>query len=308
MNINQLLERRLIFIAGKGGVGKSTIAAALALTAARRGKSVCIVESDAQEQMARIFSTDAVGYEGNTLAPNVRGISVTTSGALREYAQTRLPFRQISRHFIDNRLTRYFLDATPGLKELLTLGKIIDLVQKNLNEMIIVDLPATGHGLAMLGVPDVVKQAVHAGPLRRHAEEINEVLNDPSLSAVCFVALAEELSTTETVELHKKIEKKLDIAIGPVIANCVHKPPFDEKHESAYESLKRRWLKNEDTALLIEGAELSIARAELNQRYLDRLTKDFKNAPVVVPFYFVEAIDRDALALISDELDAGGSR
>lgn len=307
MNIDQLLERRLIFIAGKGGVGKSTITAALALTAARRGKHVCIVESDSQEQMALIFGTKPLGYEGNSLAPNIRGISITTPGALREYAQSRLPFRHISHHFIDNRLTRYFLDATPGLKELLALGKITDLVLSNPDETTIVDLPATGHSIAMLDVPDVVMQAVHAGPLRSHAEEINSVLNDPTLSAVCFVALAEELSTTETIELHQLIEQRLEIAIGPVIANCVHKPPFNEGDKAKYESLKKRWLKHEDTAQLIEGAELEVKRAELNNRYIDRLTSEFGYPPIVVPFFFVETVDMDTLAQISDELDAGGS-
>lgn len=306
MTIAQLLERKLIFIAGKGGVGKSTVSASLALAAARRGEPVCIVETDGQEQMANLFRMPASGYQGGVLAPNVRGISINTSGALREFAQTRLPLRNISKRLIDNRLTRYFLDATPGLKELLTLGKITDMAQHAQDEHIIVDLPATGHGMAMLDVPNVVMQAVHAGPLRRHAEDIHALINDPRSSAVCFVAIAEELSTTETIELREKITSCLDIAIGPVIVNGVHEPLFTAKDRARYEVLKRSWMKKKETAALIDGAELAQSRADLNQKYIDRLAEAFGATPITVPFFFVEAIDRDILAQISDRLEEGG--
>lgn len=308
MTIAELLERRLIFIAGKGGVGKSTISAALALVAARKGYPTCIVESDSQEQMSQLFQTKPLGYKGATLAPNLRGVSISTSGALREFAQTRLPLHNISKMLIDNRLTRYFLDATPGLKELLTLGKIVDIVRDSDDEHIIVDLPATGHSMAMLDVPNVVMEAVHAGPLRRHAEEIHAVINDPALSAICFVALAEELSTTETIEAHGIVKRKLNIAVGPVIANGVHEELFNPKDREKYETIKRRWLKDKSTASLIEGAELTMSRIALNKRYIERLTEEFDQPPVTVRFHFVEAIDRDILTQISDELYSGSGQ
>lgn len=307
MTITELFERRLLFIAGKGGVGKSTIAAALAITAARRGKSVCLVESDGQEQMARLFGTKPVSYEGRSLAPNVRGISITTESALREYVSRHLPLHTISRHLINNRLVRYFLDATPGLKELLVLAKVINLVEDSDDDLVVVDMPATGHGLAMLGVPNVLIEAVHAGPLRRQAEQTYDIINDPSTSAICFVTLAEELASTETVELYKTIRKDMSIAAGPVIANGVHLPLFSDEEFKRYTSLSKQWAKDEELSRLLEGAELAMSRAQLNKRYIDTLENAFKLAPLIVPFLFVEAIDRDALAQISDALASGGA-
>jgi anion-transporting ArsA/GET3 family ATPase len=197
---------------------------------------------------------------------------------------------------------RYFLDATPGLKELLFLGKVINLVEDSDDEIIIVDMPATGHGLAMLGVPNVVIEAVHAGPLRRQAEQTFEMINDPDMSAICFVTLAEELASTETIELYERICKEMNIAAGPVIANGVHMPLFSAAEAKRYASLKKQWADDDELSLLIEGAELATSRAQLNERYIEELADAFKVAPIVVPFLFVEAIDRNALAQISDSL------
>jgi anion-transporting ArsA/GET3 family ATPase len=305
MTVEELIERRLIFIAGKGGVGKSTMTAALGLTAAKRGRRVCLVETDGQEQMASLFRTEPVGYEGRTLAPNIRGLSITTEGALKEFATTRMPLHQISQHLIDNRLMRYFLDATPGLKELLALGKIAHMVAEEDDDVVIVDLPATGHGLAMLSVPDVVIGAVHAGPLLNYAEETRDLINDPEVSAVCFVTLAEELAASETIELYDAIMRDMDIAIGPVIANGVHLPLIEEKNKGRFESLARRWKKGKDTASLVEGAELEMSRAALNRAYVERLEEGLGKPPLVVPFLFTGAVDWNALVRISDELMSG---
>lgn len=307
MTVEELFERRLVFVAGKGGVGKSTIAAALGLTAARMGKRVCLVESDGQEQMANMFRTPPVGFEGRTLAPNIRGISITTEEALKEFASTRLPLHTISQHLISNRLVRYFLDATPGLKELLILIKITDLIQEFSDELFIVDLPATGHGLAMLNVPDVVIRVVHAGPLRHHAEVTSQVINDPEICAICFVTLAEELATTEVTELYRTIRRTMNIACGPVIANGVHLHPFGSEESKGYRELKKRWSSDEEKSRLIQGVEMEMSRAKLNDRYLKKLQSVFRTPPVIVPFIFTEAVDRNALARISEELSSGGT-
>ncbi len=307
MTIEELLARKLIFIAGKGGVGRSTMAAALALAAARAGRRVCIVESDGQEQMSRLFQTEPAGSQGKYIAPLVKAISLTLETTLKQFVTQRLPLHRISQHLINNRLVRYFLDATPGLKELLVLGTIVNLTEGSTDELVIVDLPATGHGLAMLTVPEVVIAAVQAGPLRQHAAKVHAVLNDPAVSAVCFVTLAEELATQETIELKDALRARLRIALGPVIANCVHLPLVEPRAHKHYAALVRRAEKDTTLAPLIAAAELTHARAELNARYIDRLTTAFDATPLIIPFLFVEAQGRDALAHLSDLLRDGGA-
>lgn len=306
MNIAELLERKIVFVAGKGGVGKSTIAATLALIAARRGTTVCIVESDGQEQAARLFQARPSLTERISIAPHIHAISLTLEGALKQFLARRLPLHAISGRLINNRLVRYFLDATPGLKELLILGAIADLAIAARDDLIIVDLPATGHGLAMLSVPDVVIKAVHAGPLKHHAEKIRTALSDPATSALCFVSLAEELSVQETIELKDAIATRLPVTCGPIIVNAVLARPFDPRERNAYAALKRRWAKDAELAPLIEGAELALARAVMNEYYVARLAEAFSTAPVVLPFLFSEAIDRDAIAYLADCLSEGG--
>ncbi len=309
-----LLERRLVIVTGKGGTGKTTVVAALALAAAGAGRRVLVVETTRGEHLPRLIGPEGppVGYAGRELRPGVRGMRIDPFAALADYLGLQLRARGLVELVVRNRGFRQLLGAAPGWRELITLGKVWHLEQMRedgqpLYDLIVVDAPATGHGVTFLDVPRVVVSAVRAGPLRRHAGYVEAMVADAERTLLLPVALAEELPARETAELVERLREAIGIAVDRVVVNGVAAAPFPPGLEDLDERLAR--LPGElELGPLPPPRELSAcarhlrARHELNESYVAEIAR-LTRLPIVRLPYLIGGIDGpDDVAALADPL------
>ncbi|MEI7704160.1 MAG: ArsA-related P-loop ATPase [Deltaproteobacteria bacterium] len=231
MSGSDLLDRRLVVVTGKGGVGKSTVSAALAVLAARRGKRVLVAEVDARERVAPMLGGRPTGPVVRPVLPGISTVNVDPRHALEEYALLVVKVRALYQAVFENRVVRFFLRAVPSLAETLMLGKILHEARSEDRgrprwDLVVVDAPATGHALQLLGVPRALLDTVPGGPLRRDAEWMQALLSDPARTSVALVALPEEMPVTETAELDARLRDDLRLPRGPVFLNAMPEARF----------------------------------------------------------------------------------
>jgi anion-transporting ArsA/GET3 family ATPase len=292
-----LLDPRLVIVTGKGGTGKTTVAAALALAASARGRRVVVIETGREEHVPRLLArgSEPVGYEGRELRPGLTALRVDPYAALAEYLGLQLRVPALVSRMMRNKGFRQLMDASPGWRELITLGKVWHLEQQQADDgeprydMLLVDAPATGHGLTFLDVPRVVVSAIRAGPLRRHAGWVEAMLRDPTETLLVPVALAEELPTRETVELVEHVRAGIGVPIDRVVINAVLERPFPEDCPDLDERLARipdqpRLAGLPPTSVIASCAAHLRSRYELNQRYVGEITRASGLPALTLPY------------------------
>jgi anion-transporting ArsA/GET3 family ATPase len=271
-----------LIVSGKGGVGKTTVSLALGLLAAERGKRTLIAEVNSEEQVAHLLERPPIGYQETELLPGLWGINIQPKKSFEEYVLLQIKFRSLYRAVFENRFVRYFIEATPGLSDLMCIGKIYALVDDY--DLVIVDAPSTGHSVALLEVPSIVAGAVRVGPLKTEAEKIDLLLHDPSKTEAVVVTLPEEMPVAEAVEMSRRLEEKLKLPLGPVFLNQVQNNAFTTAEKGELSKLKKERGANDPVWKRIE---LQIARAELSEEYAARLAEALKKQPVVpIPFIY----------------------
>jgi anion-transporting ArsA/GET3 family ATPase len=291
-----LEHRRLVIVTGKGGTGKTAVAAALALGAAARGKRVLVAAVDPDARLASLLGPRPapLTYQPALARANVWVCHIEPFEALGEYLGLQLGTRRLVDPVLRQRGFRQLLLASPGWRELITLGKVWHLEQMEDRgrprfDLIVVDAPATGHSLTFLDVPRVVVSAVRAGPLRHHTERVEALIEDHTRTLLLPVALAEELPARETVELVSRARKTLNVAIERIVVNAVHEPPYPDE----LADLDRRIAElPEDaalgalpppSALAACGAALR-ARAELNRHHTAAIAQETGLPTVTLPY------------------------
>ena len=217
---------------GKGGVGKTTVAAALGLLAARAGKRTVICEVAEQERLSDLFGVDAAGHEERELAQNLHSVSVDPELAKEEWLRYQLKSGTLAGVLGGSSVFRYLSAAAPGLSELVTIGKVWDLAQLerrtggSVFDVAIVDAPSTGHGVAMLRAPSTYASVARVGPIRRQALQIDAFLRDPERTAVVVVALPEEMPVNETLDLERRLNDEMDLAVDRAVVNALYPERF----------------------------------------------------------------------------------
>jgi len=309
-----LLDRRLVIVTGKGGTGKTTVTAALALAAARQGRRVLVAEVARNAQVARLLDPAAPdpGYLGHQLTPNIRVMRIDPYAALAEYIGLQLGLQSLVERVLRSAAFRQLMGASPGWRELITLGKVWHLERmreggRPLYDLIVVDAPATGHGVTFLDVPRVVVSAIRAGPLRHHTERVEALIEDASRTVLLPVARAEELPTRETAQLVERVRNQLTINVDRIVVNAVHGPPFPAGLGDLDERLAR--LPTDLTLgdlpapkTLVSCAHYLRARHQLNQSYLTEIVGT-TGLPIVCLPYLKEGLDGpEDIAMLADGL------
>ena len=297
-----LFTKRMLFVTGKGGVGKTTVTAALGLVASRAGLRTIVCELAAQERIGQLFGHASGTFAETEVAPDLHTITIDPQHAIEEYLLLQIRVRPVYDLLFKNRVFDYFAAATPGLNELVTIGKVWELAQaKRLTkgfegyDLVIVDAPATGHGLALLEAPTTFQRIARVGPINRQAGKISSFLHDKSLTGVIAVATAEEMPVNETVDLRAALRERVELDLDLVVVNAIEPMVFTDQDI-------------ERVARLADGPVTSAAlaqheRATSQAGQLERLKAAVKRPLVELPFLYENSIDRHSLNELADELE-----
>ena len=270
------ITQRLVFVTGKGGVGKSTIAAALAAQSAALGVRTLLVVSTEKDAPSELFAA-TVRYAPTQVAPSLSISRVDGRSALKEYVHRTVWPPRLYDWFLDSRALAHFTEAAPGFEELLSLGKLYDLATGNDFARVVFDAPSTGHALLMLGVPSVTVSAVKTGALNRNAQKIRLMLEDAARTAIVTVALPEEMSVRETLELRDRMRTEIGLPLGPVIANRVRRQLFASDEIDA---LGRIAAPSATLAAMIDSAQARFDLSAVQATHLDALQAGCDGAAV----------------------------
>jgi anion-transporting ArsA/GET3 family ATPase len=259
-------QSRLVVVAGKGGVGKTTVTAAMARMAAGLGLSVLIVEVEGKTGLAAAFGAEDLEYDERELAPNIRARSLTPDVALVEYLEEH-GLARISKRLVRGGLVEVVSTAAPGIKDILILGKVKQLERTGAADLILLDAPAAGHAVSFLMSPRGLTEIVRGGPLRAQADDVLELLTDPARCRVMLVTLAEETPVNEVVETAFALEDRVGVDLAPVVVNGLYPVLTGLDADPAAAGLPAA-----EATALAAAAEFRARRQELQQEQLARLT------------------------------------
>lgn len=311
-----LLERKLIFVTGKGGTGKSTIAAALGLLGARRGLRTLVVEVGNRDHLAALYDVAAQPGVEIELEPGLWSLSLDLDAALIEWMRElggRLPARVLA----SSSSFQYFAAAAPGTRELVSLVKLHELTERDGDgryELVVLDAPATGHALAMLASPRTFDGIVRGGPLARRAADVSELLADPRRTGYVAVARATEMAVAETLELEQGLRGHLQRDLDAIVLNGTMPRRFSAEELQQVEALARSSSEHSvDGSLALaaaRAARAAHARSRVQRGQIARLRRERSGdgatpALANVPFAFVAQIDRGSLEAIARRLARG---
>ncbi|MEZ5322175.1 MAG: ArsA family ATPase [Microthrixaceae bacterium] len=293
-----LLDRRLLFVTGKGGVGKSTVASSLAILAASRGKRTLVCEVDAKGNLADFYGTNRLRFDPTQVQERLFAMSMDTEASLREYLKLQLHVPLVGRIGPLAKAFDFVATAAPGVKEILTVGKLAYEVRERHYDLVVVDASASGHVVGQLAASDAIRELVSVGVVRAQTEWMTELLTDAATTGVVIVATPEEMPVNETLELIDRVDTETGIDIAAVIANRVLPELFNRDEEADFERLDtpegRAALvgaTNDGAVHVIDGARLAVDLRRSRAEHLDRLAAGLPNGMplILVPYLFTRS-------------------
>jgi len=288
-----LLDLRLVFVTGKGGVGKTTVTAALAQLAARRGKRVLACEVDAKGDLAALFEATPTDFAGREVAPGIVAMSMDTEASLREYLRLNLRVPVATRLGPLAKALDFVATAAPGVREILTVGKFCYEVRERNYDLVVVDAPATGHIVGQLAAPQAINELVKVGLIRSQTDWMLEILSDPWRTGAVVVATPEEMPVNETIELAGRLAAETTVQLSAVVVNRVLPELFGAHEEQIFDELAEHHgllakVTGGDVEPVVDGARLAVAMRRTRAGHLQRLREGLPpNVPMLyLPYLF----------------------
>jgi anion-transporting ArsA/GET3 family ATPase len=317
MLLDDLLARRLVILSGKGGTGKSVVGTALALAAGERGKRVLMVEIDAPLEASRYLGATPAGMKETRVREGVFTVNLDPVGVMDEYVRRVVPVDLLARRVLESPVYRRFFTAAPGLPELMTLGKIMVLEEARASrfssrpryDLIIVDAPATGHGISFLKVPLAASRAVPVGPVGNNARRILSLLQDADRTALVLVAVPEEMAAVEVQELHRAAVDELGLHPAALVLNQCHERRFTREQEAeilrlAAEGASGRLARGVGLRPALAAARRHLRRLKMTRFYQTRLRRALSLPMISLPYLFDEEIGPSSIERLARRLEA----
>jgi anion-transporting ArsA/GET3 family ATPase len=294
-----LLDRKLLFVTGKGGVGKTTIAASLALLAAQQGRRTLVAEIDAKGNLADFFETGPTVFKERELLPGLWAMSMNTEESLKEYLRLQLKIPLIAKVGPLARTFDFVANAAPGVKEILTIGKFLWEVRERHYDLVVVDSVASGHIVGQLAAPTAIQELVQVGLVKDQTGWMLDLLGDPAQTGAVIVAAPEEMPVNETLELAARLRSETVVDVAAVVVNRVLPELFGRGEEEVFEALVDPAADPSPEAVLTEavggpvrpvfdGARLAVTLRRTRGVHLARLRAELpEGTPLLyVPYLF----------------------
>ncbi|HEX3393189.1 MAG TPA: ArsA family ATPase [Acidimicrobiales bacterium] len=298
-----LLDRRLLLVTGKGGTGKTSVTAALALLASQRDKRVLACEVDAKGNLADFYETSRLDFRPRQVQPGLFAMSMSTEESLQEYLRLQLHLPAIARIGPLARAFDFVATAAPGVREILTVGKLAYEARERHYGLVVADSSASGHVIGQLVAPRAIDELVKVGPIHDQTGWMLDVLADPAITGLVIVTTPEEMPVNETIELVARVRDETDVDLAAIVVNRVLPELFSRADEDMFERLREPAMAaavaaacgrgqhgapggdaSGATASVFEAARLAVTLRRTRAGHLDRLRQA---VPAEVPLLFV---------------------
>jgi anion-transporting ArsA/GET3 family ATPase len=300
-------DKRLVIVTGKGGVGKSTVALAMAIAASRSGKRTILCEVAAQERLSRVFHRAEIGFHEVEMSENLWAISIDPDESMREYLLIQLKVRAMRDLLVRSRIFSYLAAATPGLKELVTIGKIWELAQPERRvkggrqyDLVVVDAPATGHGVGFLQTPRTFANIARVGPIRSQAETLDKFIRNQRKTGVQIVSAPEEMPVNETATLERDLTSEVGVAVDRIVMNGMYPELFSDS-----EADRLAGVAEESDGVVRAACRTAVRESRRGRSQREQLARleELTQAPVTtLPFLFEPELGVEQVGLLAEGL------